>query len=71
MEGSGDFGKKLGFLGNFGLVRSCTMEDPKTQYGLNEYIVWDDGWVGMYFIYMQELTEQKIIEYKYLKLKNN
>ena len=47
------------------------MEDPKTQYILNEFIVWDDLWVGIYFIYIYKLTEPKITEYKSLKLKNN
>ena len=47
------------------------MEDPKTQYGIKIFIVWDDVWVGIYLIYMYQLTEPKITKYNSFKLKNN
>ena len=56
MEGSGDFGKKLGLLGNFVLVRPCAMEAPKTQYGLKKFMILNYGWLGMYFSDIQKLT---------------
>ena len=44
MERSGEFREELGFLGNFGLGKSCEMEDPKTLYDLNEFVIWKYLW---------------------------
>ena len=45
----GEFRKELGFLGNFGLGKSYTMEAPKTQYDLNKFMIWKYAWVVLYF----------------------
>ena len=44
-----EFRSELGFLGNFGLGKSCTMELPKTLYELNKFEIWKYAWVYGFF----------------------
>ena len=40
----GEFRSELGIFGNFGLNKSCAMEDTKSLYGLNEFALWKYVW---------------------------
>ena len=57
-----EFRSELGFLGNFGLVKSYAMEPPKKLYDLNEFLTWKYVWLGGSIIDTQKLTESKITE---------
>ena len=45
LEQIGEFRSELGIFGNFGLVKSCAMEDTKSMYELNECEIWKEAWI--------------------------
>ena len=63
--------EELGDFWQFGLVGSCAMEDPKTQYGFNECFIRDNLLIIMSISDIHQVTESKITKYNSLKLNNS